>query len=108
VTANDKEEDVFVKRRALALVRQRAKDSRNIAITFHAEDRMYERGISYESVLQILRSGDLVFEGLDENHNYLVKGSKLVAPPRTASVVCSVVIKGNRLVVITAMWEDMK
>lgn len=90
------------------MVRERAMDSKNIAITLHAEDRMYERGISFDSVLQILRSGDLEFEGIDEKGNYLVKASTLLVPPRTASVVCSVVIAGDRLVIITAMWEDLK
>jgi hypothetical protein len=69
---------------------------------------MYERGISFDSVLQILRNGDLVYDGIDEKGNYIVKASALLIPPRTASVVCSVVIAGDRLVVITAMWEDLK
>jgi hypothetical protein len=108
VTVNEKLESAFVARRAYSLVRERAVDSNNIAITLHAEDRMYERGISFDSVLRILRSGDLVYDGIDEKGNSLVKASALLVPPITASVVCSVVIAGDRLVIITAMWEDLK
>lgn len=100
--------DMFLRRRILSLVREYAEDTSKVAITRHAEDRMYERGISFDTVLKLLRQHTLTYERQDEKGNDIVKATGLVNPPRSASAVCSVVVAKERIVVITTMWEDMK
>lgn len=88
------------------LVREYAASTKNIVVTYHAEDRMYERNISYDAALDILRTGAVCYEKTDERGNDVIKATKRNPGERPASTVAAVVTKDRRLILITVMWDD--
>ncbi len=90
------------------LVRELAISTSNIVISQHAEDRMYERDIDYNTVLKILRTGEINYEETDERGDSVVRATKNVVSNREASVVTAVVDQKKKLILITVMWEDPK
>lgn len=88
------------------LVRKLAASSSNIVITEHAEERMYERDINFETVLKILRTGEIHFEHKDKKGNSVIRATKNVVSKRDASVVTAVVNQTKQLILITVMWDD--
>lgn len=89
-------------------VRELASFTNNIVVSYHAEDQMYERNINYQSVLEILRTGEITFERMDKRGNSVVRATKTMIGLRDASVVTAVIDQKNKLILITVMWEDPK
>lgn len=88
------------------LVRRIANDSSNIILTYHAEDRMDERGIDFQDVINVLKSGELVDLRTDKNGKEILK---FVGGEHYRKIgVISIVIKNNqRIKIITVEWEDL-
>jgi hypothetical protein len=92
------------------LVRNLARDTANVQWRKHALERMFERDITDEMALDVLRRGDLKgpIEPGKEPDEINVKMVRVIkGRGREAGVVC-VVIKRLRLRVITVEWEDMQ
>lgn len=89
-------------------VRSLAASTSNIAITEHAQERMFERNISYDMALDILRNGEVRFQETDRRGNAVIKASKSSLGQRSASAVAAVIDKQGRLILITVMWDDGK
>ncbi len=93
--------------RFASIARDLAEDTANIVITDHAEDRMFERSISFDLVLRSLRRGQISYEGHDEHGNPILR-STIPVTSRAMSAVCSLAVQAGRLVLITTMWEDLR
>lgn len=93
----------------LARIQELAKDSKNVAFSDHAEERMDERGITDLDALRVLRSGEI--SGPIEAGKYqgewkckivgAIKGRREVG-------VATLIIRNRRLRVKTVEWEDLK
>ncbi len=93
----------------LSRIQQLARDSKNVAFSDHAEERMDERGITDLDTLRVLRSGDLsgpICPGIREGE----WKCKVVAPikGRREVGVVTIVIRNKRLLIKTVEWEDMR
>ncbi len=89
-------------------IRFLAEDSRNVAITDHAEDRMYERDITITMMMRVLRSGMIkgeVEQG-KKSGDWVVKVAGQMLGNRDVGVVTAV-MQDQKLVIITVEWEDM-
>ena len=75
--------------------------------TDHIAERMSARGIDSDAVLRILRKGDI--EGEPEpgkkSGDWKIEVTLKMATGRVAGIVC-VLTRDNRLVLMTAEWED--
>lgn len=86
-----------------------AKQSKNVAFSSHAEDRMEERGITDLDTLRVLRSGSI--KGAIEPGAYEGEWKcKVVAPVkgRREVGVVTLLIRNRKLRVKTVEWEDLK
>lgn len=86
-----------------------AKESKNVAFSNHAEERMDERGISDLDALRVLRSGCL--SGSIEPGAYEGEWKcKIVAPikGRREVGVVTILVKNRKLRVKTVEWEDLR
>lgn len=108
--ANDDDDAVMpTPQEAIALIRQIAQKSCNVAFSDHAEERMDERGISDLDALRVLRAGDL--SGPMSPGKYPGEWKcKVVAPikGRREVGVVTLLIKKRKLRVKTVEWEDMR
>ena len=79
--------------------------SRPIIYRIHAIQRMFERGVSEESVRQILGSGEMIEDYSDDMHcpSGLISGRRGVRP---LHVVMAENTRDNELVVITVYEPD--
>jgi Domain of unknown function (DUF4258) len=73
----------------------------------HIQEQMESRGIDSDAVLRILRNGDIEDDPLQGNKpgDWKVKLTLKMATGRVAGVVAAIT-QDNRLVLITAEWED--
>lgn len=87
-----------------------AQDSFNVAIkkTYHAEDRQDERDITDLMIHTVLKSGHITgeIECGERPGEWVFKMTKRMKGKREVGVV-SVLMKGPKLLVITAEWEDL-
>ncbi len=78
---------------------------RQVHITRHARERMLERNISEEQLIELLETGDTRFK--DDTRLWIAKAF----PKRTDNLVCAAVVLEDQLVVKTVMhhfdWEAM-
>ena len=78
---------------------------RQVHITRHAPERMLERNISEEQLIELLETGDTRFK--DYTRLWIAKAF----PKRTDNLVCAAVVLEDLLVVKTVMhhfdWEAM-
>lgn len=88
-------------------LRNLSTNTSNIVLTNHAEDRMWERQINFDLVLKALRTGQVEYDGIDERGDPTLRASVAVRS-RSMSVICALVIRQGRILVITAMWDDVK
>lgn len=93
----------------LARIQHLAKDSKNVAFSDHAEERMDERGITDLDALRVLRTGEI--SGPIEPGKYAGEWKcKIVAPVkgRREVGVATLLIRNRKLRVKTVEWEDIK
>jgi hypothetical protein len=94
--------------KAAEIVRRLAADSRNVAWSIHALERMLERDITDEMALAVLRNGYVAGEVMPGQNagEWKVKMTKEIKGRRHVGVV-TLLIRGQRLLVKTAEWEDV-
>lgn len=93
---------------ATQAIRQSAKDSAQVILTQHAQERMEERGISDLEVFRILREGEVfVAPTREPNGDWKAEIEKRLPGGRDAAVV-TVIRVGGLLVVVTVMWRDVR
>ncbi len=89
------------------VVREIARDRERVVLTGHAWDRMEERSILYEDVLDILRTGHV---GAQPERTAEGDWKVVVTKPgpgrREAEVVAVIVGRGGRLDLVTVEWRD--
>ncbi len=92
---------------AKEIINRRALDTAQVVLTFHAQERMEERGIVSDEVYRILRSG-AVFELpiRNEQGDWQVEIEKRMPGGRDVAVV-TVVPQDDGLIVRTVMWRDL-
>ncbi len=78
-----------------------AQDSANVVITFHAQQRLEQRGLTSRDLMTILTGGhvDDPPEQIDA-HDWKCKISRTMAGGRTAGAI-TVILSSGRLVVVT-------
>lgn len=93
---------------AQSKVRQLSASSSNLIFTRHIEQRMSERGIDTDAVLRILRTGSVDDEPqpTEIEGDWKIKVTRIMPSGRTAGVVTVLVGKNQKLVLLTAEWED--
>jgi hypothetical protein len=94
--------------RITEIVQRLAADTRNVAWSIHALDRMLERDITDEMALSVLRAGyisDEIVPGKNAGE-WKVKMTKQIKGRRHAGVV-TLLIRERRLLIKTAEWEDL-
>lgn len=94
---------------ALRLIREIAQDSSRVIVTIHARQRMRERRISLPQVLDCLRKGQIAEGPAQDVHGNWVctlrwrhAGDFI----RVAAAIKQDVPTGQKLIVITVMYED--
>ena len=94
---------------AIARVHELSKDSGNLRWTRHIRERMLERGIDTDAVLRVLRSGDIDQDPVagDAKGEWIVKLTRKMTGGRTVGIV-TILLKENRLRLVTAEWEDLR
>jgi uncharacterized DUF497 family protein len=89
------------------VIRRLAAD-RDPTFTDHALERIDERGLSIEEVHSVLKTGDVtgaITAGRRIGEWRCLVVGRVATSPREAGVV-TVVVRGERLIVITAEWID--
>ena len=74
-----------------------ARFSRPVVITLHAEKRMLERGISRETLIDIIDTGTTKYR--DETHLWVYKNYQ----NRSDNLICAVLVLEHSVVVKTVM-----
>jgi hypothetical protein len=89
-------------------IQKTAADSKKVAFSLHAQDRMEERGITTLDALRVLRTGDIKGE-IEPGKNVGEWKCKLVARKKGSREmgVVTVVLSSGRLRVKTVEWEDL-
>jgi hypothetical protein len=90
-------------------VRELAQDTSNIVWTNHISERMEARGIDADAVLRILRDGDCEEPPVEAEvvGDWKLKMVRKLATGRFAGVALALT-QDDRLVLITAEWEDRR
>ena len=90
-------------------IHELAQDTGNIVWTHHIRARMEERGIDADAVLRVLRGGDVEEEPTEADvpGDWKVKIVLKLGTGRVAGVAL-VLMQSNRLVLMTAEWEDRR
>lgn len=93
----------------LTRIKRLAKDSKNVAFSTHAEDRMDERGITDLDALRVLRTGEIV-GAIEPGKKEGEWKCKIVAPVkgRREVGVVTLLIRNSRLRIKTVEWEDLR
>lgn len=93
----------------LERIQQLAIESKNVAFSDHAEERMDERGITDLDALRVLRSG-YISGDIEPGKNAAEWKCKVVAPMkgRREVGVVTLLIRNRRLLVKTVEWEDLR
>jgi hypothetical protein len=92
---------------ATRAIRERAQDSANVVLTFHAQDRMQERDVSAAEVFRILREGQVFGDPVREAGGDWKAEIEKRLPGRRDAAVVTVIRAGGSLVVVTVMWRDL-
>lgn len=90
-------------------IRHLAIDSKNVAFSDHAEERMDERGITDMDVLRVLRTGEIsgpIEPGMHEGE-WKCKMTAPIKGRREVGVV-ALLIRNRKLRIKTVEWEDLK
>lgn len=92
---------------AQEIIRLKSQDTSNIIFTFHAQERMEERGFSSKDVITVLRDGYVDEEPTfnREKNSFECKVTKRISS-RFAGVVTGIINSG-KLIIITVEWEDL-
>jgi len=80
----------------------------NVILTEHAQDRMAERDISAPEVFTILRSGTVHEPPIRTEEGEWKAEIALRMPGGRDVAVVTVLRDGDRLVVATVMWRDIR
>src|SRR5688572_24252654 len=93
----------------LARIKHLAKDSKNVAFSDHAEERMDERGITDMDALRVLRIGEISgpIEAGKHEGEWKCKVAAPVKGKREVGVA-TLLIRNRKLRVKTVEWEDLK
>jgi len=90
------------------IIRERAEITRNIILTNHAEERMAERDILYNDMLDILRTGSVdCVQERNEQGDWTVMVSKRMRGTRNAGVITIILKETEGLVIRTVEWIDV-
>jgi Domain of unknown function (DUF4258) len=90
------------------LVHRLASDTDNISWSTHAQERMYERGLTDKMAIEVLQKGDCKgeVEAGAKPGEWKLKLVRRVKGKREAGVVV-LTVRNARLFVKTAEWEDL-
>jgi hypothetical protein len=91
---------------AVRIIKQRATSSGNVILTYHAQERMEERGINLDDVLTILRKGSVYAAPRKNDLGDWQAEMERRMPGGRDVVAVTVIPLGDRLVVKTVMWRD--
>lgn len=92
---------------AKRVINQRALDTGRVILTFHAQERMEERGIISDEVYRILRCGSVYAAPIrNEEGDWQVEIEKRMPGGRDVAIV-TVVPVNDGLIVRTVMWRDL-
>ncbi len=95
-------------KRAEATIRALALEPARVTVTFHAQDRMLERGFSNRDLINVLTTGQVLAQPtLTERGEWKCKVVKRLRGSRDAGAV-TLIAKGDRLIVVTMEWEDVR
>ena len=90
-------------------IHRRTRISSNVDISQHATERMQERGIVIKDMFRVLREGYIDDSPIKDNRTgdlkYKIK-RKIVG--RREVGVITVVPSGERLIIVTVEWEDLR
>lgn len=86
-------------------IRERAAESANVQITMHAQAQMFDRDIIAPEVYRILREGTVHQAPTQEGDEWKAIIELRMPGGRDAATV-TVLAQGNRLRVVTVMWQD--
>ena len=92
-----------------AMIRELSRDTKKVLLTTHAIERMWERDITDVEVFRVLRTGLIqglpwVEPGTDDHACKVVLRQRC---GRRIGVV-TIILSGERLVVKTVEWEDVR
>lgn len=95
----------------LAMIRSILEHSERVGWSDHYFERCEERGIYYDDVIQVLKNG-LIIGGVKPGKNSNEWKCKLTYPSRYPGSkkeigVAVVTLRNDRLLVMTAEWEDV-
>lgn len=91
---------------ATRIVRLRAKESANVIFTFHAEDRMDERGISRLDIERVLLEGTGSSLVRNEKDEWQITMKKKTKGSREIGAVTVILSNEDKIIVKTVMWID--
>lgn len=95
-------------KRAEQVIREIARDSANVILGYHAEERQHERDIFDEDVFRILRTGMVLESPVRTTRGeWKCKVVKRLRGNRDAGAVTIILLDG-KLFVKTIEWEDLK
>ncbi|MHC9235023.1 DUF4258 domain-containing protein [Pseudooceanicola sp. 502str34] len=91
----------------IKLIQFLAEESSQVIITNHAEERMYERGITSRMLFDVLRRGSIYgsVEPAKQPGDFKAKVTYQVPNRRHVGVV-TVVKQSEKLIIVTVEWED--
>jgi hypothetical protein len=95
-------------RAATKAIRQRASTTFNVVFTTHAQTRMRERDISAPEVFRILREGIVYELPIRTDEGDWKAEIELRLPGGGVAAAVTVLHEGDRLIVVTVMWRDLR
>jgi hypothetical protein len=93
--------------RATRDIRERAAESRRVAVTLHAQERMVERDIIMPELFRILREGT-VRDDPERVGDGWKATMELRLPGGADAAAVTVIADGNGLRVVTVMWREAR
>ena len=94
-------------RQAERLIKQISADSDKILYTNHAQERMEQRDISLQDVERVLQNGFCVeMPKKNEKGEWKCKIVRHYKGNRDIGVI-SIILKANKLLIVTVEWEDL-
>lgn len=91
--------------RATREIRERAAESRCVAVTLHARKRMVERDIIMPELFRILREGTVLDDPERVGDGWKAT-MKLRLPGGADAAAVTVIAEGDGLRVVTVMWRE--
>lgn len=90
------------------IVKDRARESANVIIGYHARARMSERDIFIDDVFRVLRTGSVDDDPTRTDHGeWQCKMAKRIRGTRSVGVV-TIILHKAKLFLKTVEWEDLR